>query len=440
MVETRAEKKLESERCKRGMGDVTHFRSRLLMVVILFGAMLLPMGLSPQEAQSQDQTAQEPLFDKDPKGNDVVSGEVLVSYKRGTSKEAVDEVSKLVEGQVDKDFPEIEVQLISFPKIKNEQNQEVRQQALGQKKEDLERNPNVEAVEYNQVIDPSWIPSDPFFIDQWAYKKIRAPEAWDLTQGSSTVKVAIIDTGIDSTHPDLSKKLVGQYDFAYGDSVAQDTSGQFNGHGTHVSGIVAAQTDNGGGVAGTCPNCQILMAKYWDAANRGTISKVVQSINWAVMRRANVINMSFGNGTYSNSLERSVNLAWDRGIVLVAAAGNAGTDGPELYPAAYAKVIAVAATNKDDSRRSTSNAGDWVDVAAPGTEIYSTVPTGSYGYKSGTSVATPYVSGLAGLLFSQGYSNSEVRFRIQSTAVDLGKKGKDPVFGSGRIDARAAVQ
>lgn len=438
---------------------------RPVVVLVLFGATLLPMGLSPQEAQSQqnaqdEQSAQEePLFDEDPKGNPVAAGELLVSYERGASEQAVEEAAEAVGGQVEEDFPEIEVQLLSFPGVKNEQDQEARQRALERKKGDLERNPNVEAVDYDQFFEPGWVPNDPRFVEQWGYEKIRAPEAWDVTRVSSPyffyeepgirpkrsnwVQVAVIDTGIDSERPDLNGKVADQYDFANDDPVAEESFDEdFGGHGTHVSGTIAASTDNGIGVAGVCLDCKILAAKYWDESSGGTASNAVASILWSARKGADVINMSFGARTPSTAMERAVNDAWGWGIVLVASAGNNGTDGPEQYPGAFENVIAVANADENDQRSPTSNAGDWVDVAAPGEDILSTFTSGSYRSWGGTSMATPHVSGLAGLLFSQQRtrSNSEVRKRIESTAVDLGAKGRDPVFGEGRIDARAAIE
>jgi len=188
--------------------------------------------------------------------------------------------------------------------------------------------------------------------------------------------VAVIDTGITPTHPDLQGKIAAQYDFAHYDPVAEETSDIYEGHGTHVSGTVGASTNNRTGVAGTCPDCQILMAKYWDDTQVGTTDKVMEAINWSVTNEADVINMSFAIRTASVAQERAVNDAWNAGVVLVAAAGNSSrTDGTAYYPAAYQNVIAVADTYQNDQRTSFSNAGDWVDVAAPGTGVLSTFPT-----------------------------------------------------------------
>jgi thermitase len=194
------------------------------------------------------------------------------------------------------------------------------------------------------------------------------------------------------------------------------------------------------GVAGTCPNCSILAAKVLDATSVGTDFGVAQGIDWSKNNGAKVINLSLGGPGKSTALENAVNNAWNAGVVVVAAAGNTG-DNTTFYPGAFTNSIAVAATDKHDKRASFSTYGNWIDVAAPGVKIASTYPValGSYKYISGTSMASPHVAGLAGLLASQGKTNSQARNSIETTAVDLGAAGKDQFYGNGRIDAQAAV-
>jgi thermitase len=429
-----------------------------------------------QTAQSEEKTAQngpqqetdepdennndqkERVLDKDPEGHEYVAGELLVTYKKGAFKKAKDEAPKKINGKVEKDFPEIEVQLVSVPEVKDEQDQGAREQALKQKQEDLEQDPDVEAVDYNHVLEGGWVPNDPSYGKQWGYAKINAPGAWDTTRGSISVKVAVLDTGIDPNHPELRGKVVSDYDFVNNDENASAD----HPHGTHVAGTVAATTNNNDGVAGTCPNCSLLIAKVLDRNNMGSTSDLIDSINWASANGANVINMSLGGYGHSTAMQQAIDNAWNKGAVLVASAMNDGTNGPEVYPAAYAKVIAVGATDSNDARATwddpnttafeQSNAGNWVDVAAPGKGIYSTTGSfywpwaqsyvGSYASWNGTSMAAPHVSGLAGLIFSKGgfmVDNAHVRNRIESTAKDLGTSGKDSVFGNGRINAQAAL-
>jgi subtilisin family serine protease len=216
------------------------------------------------------------------------------------------------------------------------------------------------------------------------------------------------------------------------DNVAEDDGG----HGTHVAGTVAAATNNGEGVAAVCPSCKLLVAKSGDE-NGSLTSDVVQGIYWSVDNRAKAINLSLGSYGNSRILEHAVNYAWKHGVVVVAAAGNDNTERPS-YPAAYDKVISVAATDQADRKASFSNYGK-VDVAAPGVGILSTVPGGGYEAWDGTSMASPHVAALAGLLAAQGRTAPEIRRRIERTAVDLGADGKDKYYGWGRIDAQRAV-
>lgn len=166
---------------------------------------------------------------------------------------------------------------------------------------------------------------------------------------------------------------MGQYDFGDGDTDA--TNRYRDGHGTHVAGTVAASTNNGTGVAGTCPNCSLLNAKVFDSNGIVYDSSVMPALNWATNNGARVINMSFGGPAYSSTLETVINRASSNGAVLVAAAMNNGTSGTKYYPAAYDNVIAVAATDSNDQKYFWSNSGDWVDVAAPGVDVYSTLPS-----------------------------------------------------------------
>jgi thermitase len=248
----------------------------------------------------------------------------------------------------------------------------------------------------------------------------------------SGAKVAVVDTGIAADHPDLEGKIFAQKDVVDNDDVAED----IHGHGTHVAGTVAAATNNGEGMAAVCPSCRLLIAKAGD--DPFFDADIVQGIYWSVDNRAKVINLSLGFPGNSRILEHAVDYAWQRGVVVVAAAGNENTDEP-FYPAAYDKVISVAATNQNDRKASFSNFGTTIDVAAPGVGILSTVPGDEYALSDGTSMASPHVAALAGLLAAQGRTAPEIRKRIQRTAVDLGAEGKDNKFGWGRIDAQRAV-
>lgn len=373
------------------------------------------------------------VIDEGPAGSPYVSGELIVAFKTGMPDSGGKNLAEKAGANLQDSFPVLDAALLSFPKVENEQSRDARERTLEKIKNDLEKNPNVEAADYNYVRQPSFVPNDPKFTDQYGLKKPGFPQAWDTVRGNG-VKVGVVDTGISARHGDLRGKVAAQKDFVNGDGKANDDVG----HGTHVSGIIAANTDNGRGVAGGCPGCQLVVAKSLDAEG-GTDAKISRGILWTVRRGAKVVNLSLGGPGRSLILERAVNRAWRHGAIVVSAAGNEDTSTPS-YPAAYSRAMAVAATTPTDHRAGFSNFGDWVDIAAPGAHIISTYPGGKYRYFSGTSMASPEVAALAGLLADEGLSNGKIRDRLQGTAKDLGKNGRDPYYGAGRIDADKAVR
>ncbi|MGC8878487.1 MAG: S8 family peptidase [Anaerolineae bacterium] len=293
------------------------------------------------------------------------------------------------------------------------------------------------------------VPNDPDWGSQWGLSKIQAPKAWDIlsTTGGANIIIAIIDSGIDLDHPDFvcSNKLLPGRDFVNNDNDPQDDYG----HGTHVAGIAAACTNNEVGVAGVAWAARLLPVKVLDAVGSGSYSNLADGIGYAVDNGARIINLSLGGTTDSSIMRDAVSYAVSHGRVVVAAAGNCAVGGsgcngqinPVMYPAAYDEVIAVAATDSGDSHAYFSEYRPYVDVAAPGVGIYSTMYStmrnNSYDWLDGTSMATAFVSGLAALLWSAdgGLSASQVRALIESNADDLGTPGKDDYFGYGRINA-----
>lgn len=290
---------------------------------------------------------------------------------------------------------------------------------------------------------PTLVVNDPNFPLQWGPIKIQAPEAWDLTLGQVTVLIAICDTGVDESHPDLAGKVVDRANF----SGAPDNLDHY-AHGSHVAGIAAAVTNNGIGVAGVAPLVRLLNVKVLDDNGSGSWSSVASGIIWAADHGAQVINMSLGGSGGSATVEDAVNYAWAKGVVICAAAGNSNSNLP-FYPAAYVNCISVAATDQNDARASFSNYGPTVDMAAPGVDIFSTVPkvatigdpTG-YRYLSGTSMACPHVAAVCALVFplatdlnGDGKVNDEVRRAVESGVDPL----PDKTIGSGRLNAFKAL-
>ena len=266
---------------------------------------------------------------------------------------------------------------------------------------------------------------DSYLTQRWGVNKIEAPQAWQIAQGGQLVTVAVLDTGIDEHNQGLADRVVAEANFT--DSPTND---DLYGHGTHMAGTVAA----------IAPECRLMNIKVADDTGRCEASVVARGIIWAVDRGARIINISLCMKS-SPDLEEAVDYAWSQGAVIIAAAGNTGRSTPS-YPAYYANCLAVASTDENDSLALLSSHGDWVDVAAPGFNIYSEVPQNQYGYKTGTSPAVAHVSGVAALVFTvaedsngSGTANDEVRLAIENSCDSILADGA----GSGRINAFRAV-
>ncbi len=297
----------------------------------------------------------------------------------------------------------------------------------------FEGNSAVEYAEPNVTFHASYTPNDPAYqSQQYAPQKVSADIAWDVTQSASNVKIAVIDTGVDYNHPDLSGKVIKGYDFVENDNDPMDE----HDHGTHVSGIAAANTNNGIGMAGLAPKASILAVRVLDEGGSGTLDDVAQGIRYAADQGAQVINLSLGGLLGTQTLREAVDYAWNKGSVVIAAAGNESSAKPS-YPAYYSNAIAVAATDQSDTIAYFSNYGTWVDIAAPGVSIYSTVVGGGYEKFSGTSMAAPVVAGVAGLLAAQGRSASDIRTALEDTADNV--TGTGVLFQNGRVNAEKAV-
>lgn len=297
-------------------------------------------------------------------------------------------------------------------------------------------DPRIKAAQLNIRYQALFIPDDQHFSEQWGLVRIQAPAAWEVAPSSAPI-IAVIDTGIDLGHPDFAGRLVPGFDFINNDAEPSDD----NGHGTHVAGVIGAQTGNGLGVAGIARQVQIMPVKALDHMGIGNDATVASAIYWAADHGAKIINLSVGGTIFSPVFQEAVNNAHARGILVVSAAGNEGSRGnPRMYPAAYDNVLAVGATDEHDGHAYFSSFGDFVDVSAPGVAIVSTAPGGGYAWRSGTSMAAPHVSGLAALLWSRNPNAGalEIINAIQN-ADDIGAPGRDDQFGFGRINAIKAL-
>lgn len=265
----------------------------------------------------------------------------------------------------------------------------------------------------------------------WGVKRVNAYAAWDTSMGQG-VKVGIIDTGMDYTHPDLKANYAGGYNAVEASNPPMDD----NGHGTHVAGIIGAVRD-GAGVAGVAPRVSLYAVKVLNAEGSGAYSAIIDGIQWAVTNRMDVVNMSLGGPKGSNALKKAVEAAYKAGVTLVMAAGN--DSGPVNYPARYPQAIAVAASDSADKIASFSSRGAEVAVIAPGVEIYSTYTGGIYKSLSGTSMAAPHVAGLAALAVGAGVKTpAEVKKALSGAAVSIGLKPSEQ--GAGLIDAGNLVK
>lgn len=303
----------------------------------------------------------------------------------------------------------------------------------------FESNKNVEFAEPNFILmQNQQLPNDFLYSDfQWNLRMIDSEKGWDITQGSENVKIAIIDTGVDLDHPDLINRIAGGYNMLEDNNVPDDD----NGHGTHVAGIIASQTNNYEGTAGITWFNPIMPIKVMGSDGYGSTFDIARGIIWATDHGADVINLSLGNYQGSKLLKQAVDYAYRHDVVMVAASGNDNSSQPS-YPAAYPKVLSVAAVDLNGDRANFSNYGDYIDVSAPGVTIPSTYIDEQYAALSGTSMAAPHVAALAALMRSinPNLSNKEIMDIIKGTSLDLGQVGKDRYYGEGLIDIVQALE
>lgn len=443
------------------------YRFRLGVLLVL-GLGLLVSTFSPASGSR--------LFVQTTAQPDYKAGEVLVKWKPGMAGMAMGVLEAEYNAVLQRELEGIGVQVWQVPAGKELEVVK-----------SLNADPRVEYAEPNYLYRAFILPNDPGYPNQWGLTKVNAPTAWDTTTGDASIVIAVIDTGIDENHPDLKGKIWQNPNEIPGNNIDDDGNGyvddvngydfcsecpgsggtnphDLNGHGTHVSGIAAAITNNGTGVAGISWGAKILPIRVLDASGgNGKNTDLIDGINYAWQNGAKVINLSLGGINYSQSVQDAVNAAYANGALVVAAMGNSRDEGnPTMYPAALNHVFAVSATTRNDTYAYYSQYGNHVDIAAPGGEmsflgdsngIFSTLPTydhflhteygyaKNYDYLQGTSQATPMVSGLAALVWSVNPSLTpdEVEAIIENTAVDLGPAGWDQNYGWGRIDAAAAL-
>jgi thermitase len=446
-----------------------HFQKRTVRL-FLFGTVVALLGLvslnfsqekrETRNARSSRQNTAPPRVERirRPLKPMLATDRVLVRFRQGVSPQYAETI--LLAGQFGKirQIPRIGVYRVQAPATMT-----LRETLLL-----LRANPDVEYAGPDYRTRIFAIPNDPFFANYQynlrnrggtldispdiqlplkAGADIKATLAWDETKGDAAVIIAFLDTGVDMSHVELVNKVVSPgRDFVNSDMDATDD----NSHGTWVAGIAAAETNNGEGIAGVAWNCKVLPVKVMDAEGNGYYDGLIEGLIWAADNGAKVINISAGGDAADPALEAACKYAYDKKVVLVAAAGNDGLS--VAYPAAYDDyVLAVAATGTSDEHASFSNPGPQVDVAAPGVWVLGPVPQWYAGpgyqpyiFGSGTSAATPHVSGLAALLVSvkPWLTPKQIMDVIRYTADDVNKAqlpGKDNEIGYGRINMERAL-
>lgn len=297
----------------------------------------------------------------------------------------------------------------------------------------LRADPSIKFAELDMLAPAAATTNDPLLANAWHLTKIAAPAAWDIGTGSGVI-VAILDTGIDGTHPDLAAQMVGGWNFYDNNSNTTDVQG----HGTAVAGAAAAAANNGVGVASVAWGARLMPVRIADANGYAYWSTVAQGLTWAADNGARVANISYLGVSASSTVQSAAQYMRSKGGVVVVSAGNNGID-EGLAPTDT--MIVVSATDANDAKTSWSSYGSFVDVAAPGQNIYTTVRGGGYGYWWGTSFASPVVAGVAALVKARrpDFTAAQVESALFSSAVDLGAAGKDPLYGYGRVSAAGAI-
>ncbi len=384
-----------------------------------------------------------------------VPGQVVVKFKTGIDPKAINSTAAANSLSIVKSSTLSDYTLVQIPTGKTVDDMVAT----------LNKDPNVEYAEPNYIYHAFMTPNDTYYSPyQWDLPQIHMPAAWDQSTGSGVV-VAVIDCGVAYENygayakaPDLAgTNFVAGYDFVNNDSHPNDDEG----HGTHVTGTIAQTTNNNLGCAGVAYNCSIMPVKVLNSAGNGTLTDIADGINWATSHGAKVINMSLGGPSGSTTLQNAIISAYNAGVTIVCAAGNAGTSAPQ-YPAAYSQCISVSAVRYDQTIASYSSYGSTVDICAPGGDVtvdqngdgygdgilqntFAAPNYTSFGYYfyEGTSMASPHVAGVAALLIAKAGGSltpAQVRAALQNTATDLGASGWDQYYGYGEVNADAALQ
>jgi subtilisin family serine protease len=349
-------------------------------------------------------------------------GELLIKFKDNLTSEQEGNILKNWGLTVKSEIPQIKVKVLNVP----EESEAALARALA-------KNPNIEFAEVNGIAELAMTVNDTYFASEWHLPKIGAPIAWDTSTGSG-VTIAILDTGVDATHPDLAAKIIPGYNFYDNNTNTSDVYG----HGTKSAGTAAAVTDNGVGVASVAMNSKIMPIRVAGTNGYATWSALANGTTYAADHGARVVSMSFQNPSSNSTVLTAANYARSKGTVVIGASGNTSA-----YDGTVASnlMTIVAATDSTDNRAGWSTYGPSVDIAAPGVSLYTTTNGGGYATWSGTSAATPAIAGVAALVIAKNSSltASQIDNILYTTTLDLDTPGWDQYYGWGRVDAAAAV-
>jgi thermitase len=352
-----------------------------------------------------------------------VQGRILVQPRPGLSVAELDRILAAYGGTRTGVIKQINVHIVELPPQANAL-------AIAQA---LAKNRNLKFAEVDAVFYPEFYPNDPRYSVEWHLPKIGASTAWDQAQGNG-VTIAILDSGVDTTHPDLAAQLVPGWNFYDNNSDVSDVAG----HGTTVAGVAAAVTNNATGVASVSFGSHIMPMRVTDTSGNGFASLMAAALTAAADNGARVGNLSFLGVSYSSAVDSAAQYMRSKGGVVVTASGNTGALRTEPV---LSSLTVVAATDSNDAKATFSSWGDYVDISAPGVSISTTTRGGGYGSSSGTSVSSPIVAGVYALMMSAnpGLAPATLDNILFSTALDLGTAGWDQQFGNGRVQADKAV-
>lgn len=400
--------------------------SIFLLILIITALLFVIGGCSSDSGSGSDVTPTQPSVEL-PSHKD---GEVVIRIKPGFTAQNAAEV---INAGVKKTFTIGEMKYAVLTLVAGTTVQD----ALNK----LEGNKAIDYVEPNFIYKASIVPNDPeYSTRQYCHQRMDSEQAWNTTTGSSSVVIAIVDTGVNGLHPEFTGRMTSGYDEVNNIPLSGNENSDDYGHGTHVAGIAAATGNNGVGVAGVDWNCRIMPIKVLDSSGSGSNDTISQGIEFAANNGANVINMSLGGKGLSKSIEDAINLANKNGVAVVASMGNSGTTSVE-YPAASQGVIGVGSSNAMDEVSFYSTKGYYISVCAPGEEIISTSMEGSYVTFSGTSMASPQVAGAVSLLLAAnpGWTTNQIRSQLEGTADNIMGTGYNSSSGYGRINLANAL-